>query len=25
MTATPHPTEHLTVTIDDPRALEKTR
>jgi len=23
MTATPQPTEHLTVTVDDPRALEK--
>src|SRR5438270_12176597 len=25
MTATPQPTEHLTVTVDDPRALEKAR
>jgi len=23
MTATPQPTEHLTVTVDDPRTLEK--
>ena len=24
MTATPQPTEHLTVTVDDPRTLEKS-
>jgi len=24
MTATPQPTEHLTVTVDDPRTVEKT-
>jgi len=23
MTATPQPTEHLTVTVDDPRTLDK--
>jgi mannose-6-phosphate isomerase-like protein (cupin superfamily) len=25
MTATPQPTEHLTVTVDDPRTLDKAR
>jgi len=25
MTATPQSTEHLTITIDDPRTLEKAR
>jgi mannose-6-phosphate isomerase-like protein (cupin superfamily) len=25
MTATPQPTEHLTVSVDDPRTLEKAR
>jgi mannose-6-phosphate isomerase-like protein (cupin superfamily) len=24
ITATPQPTEHLTVSVDDPRTLEKT-